>query len=95
VVDISFPFEDMYFRKVDDPIGLMALDVLVAILDPSHAQNDDQGKEDQGRRDGRELGDELEDGNEGEKSTSRLRIVSEREARRRSVLHISDPAVLL
>jgi hypothetical protein len=40
VIDISSPFEDVYFRIVDDPIGLMALDVLVRILDPSHAQND-------------------------------------------------------
>ena len=59
----------MYFRKVDDPIGLMAFDVLIRILDPSHAQNDDQGKEDQAGRDGGELWNELEDGNEGKKST--------------------------
>ena len=59
----------MYFRKVYDPIGLMALDVLIRIFDPSHAQNDDQGKEDQARRDGSELRNELEDGNESEKST--------------------------
>jgi hypothetical protein len=70
MIDISSPFENMYFRIVDDPIGLMALDVLVRILDPSHAQNDDQGKDDQARRDGSELRDELEDGNEGEKYIS-------------------------
>ena len=85
----------MYFRKVDDSIGLMALDVLVRIFDRSHAQNDDQGKDDQARRDGFELGEELEDGNNGEKSTRRLRIVSEGDARSRSGLHISNPTVLL
>jgi hypothetical protein len=72
VIHIIPTVEDMDFRMVDDPIRLMALDVLVCILDRSHAQNSDQGKKDQAGGDGRKLGDELEDGNEGEKSTERL-----------------------
>lgn len=56
----------------------MALDVLICVLDRSYAQNNDQRKYDQARRDGRELGDELEDGDESEKST---RIVSKGQAR--------------
>lgn len=85
----------MYFRKVDDPVRLMALDVLVSVLNRSHAQNDDQGKNDQAGGNGSEFGDELEDGNEGEKSTRRLRVVSEGDARSRKVLHISNPTELL
>ncbi len=41
------------------------------------------------------LGDELEDGNNGEKSTQRLRIVSEGDVRSQSILHISNWIVLL
>ena len=61
--------EDMDFRMVDDPIRLMAFDVLICILDRSHADNNGQGKNGQARRDRSKLGDELENDDEGEKST--------------------------
>lgn len=68
MIDIPSPIESVDFRIVDDPVRLMALDVFICVLERSYAQNDNQRKYDQARRDGRELGDELEDGDESEKS---------------------------
>ena len=45
----------------------MPFNVLVCIFDRGHAQNNDQWKDDQSGRDGREFREELENGNEGEK----------------------------
>jgi hypothetical protein len=87
--------KDANFGKVYNPIGLMALDVLIRIFDTSNTQNNEQGKGDEARRDGSELWEELENGDEGEKSVRRSRVVSEADAGERSVLHIGCPAKLL
>jgi len=49
----------------------MSLNVLVRILDPGHGENNDQWKDDQSGRNGREFREELENGDEGEKSERR------------------------
>ena len=49
-------------RVVDLVVGLMPFDVLVAILERCDGQNGEQREDDESRRDGREFGEELQDG---------------------------------
>jgi len=66
----------------------MALDVLIRILDPRHAENNDQWKEDESRRDGSEFGEELKDGDDSKESERKIASSerSEEEARGRKGL---------
>ncbi len=59
---------------------MVALDVLISVLDSCHAKNNDQGEENQSKRDGRKLGKELKNVN-NEEETRRPRTVSEIDAK--------------
>lgn len=65
-VDVASSTENVHDRVVDLVVGLMALDVLVTILEHGDRQHDDEGQDDQTGRDSRELGEELQDGDEQE-----------------------------
>lgn len=60
--------EDPDGGVVHAPVRLMALNVFVSVLDGSNAEDDDDGEEDEAGRDGGELWEELEDGDEEEEA---------------------------
>lgn len=62
VVDIAAAREDVDDRVVDLAVRLMTLDILVPVLCGRDGDDDDEREDDQTGRDGRELGEELEDG---------------------------------
>lgn len=54
--------EDTYLRVVDTAVGLVPLEVLVAILEGGDGEHDEEGEDDEAGGDGGEDGEELEDG---------------------------------
>jgi len=51
-------------------IRLVAFDILVAILDGSDTQHNEERQYHETRRNGRKLGEELQDGNEGKEAAA-------------------------
>lgn len=73
--------ENVRDRVVDAFIGLMSLDVLVAVLSSGDGEDGEERENDESWGDGRELGEELEDGDTEEEDVGDSTELREREGK--------------